>query len=203
MQHRIGRYYHISDPKERLAARIAEGRYVYAQDFVWENRDIMWKVNKRWGTMTQRQIIDELISRPNYQGILAKYRVKAQSIRLSESRTMKSCLGGSKNYMPDKAQMLQRRHRELMHACQKKTRTTYVTKWILSPFRNLNMGYSPSGWGSVYMQNLAMLRGGIPQSDFMEMLLRQSCCSRWSRRRVCHVQRLCLTGKLCQFQATR
>ena len=73
MQHRIGRYYHISDPKERLAARIAEGRYVYAQDFVWENRDIMWKVNKRWGTMTQRQIIDELISRPNYQGILAKY----------------------------------------------------------------------------------------------------------------------------------
>ena len=176
MQHRIGRFKSIINSEERLATRMAEGQYVYAQDFVWENRDILWKVNPRWTSMTQREIIDELLASPNYQGTLSKYRTKAQAINLSGSKTMRSCLGGSKNYMPDKAQMVSRRVRELNHACEKKARDFICEKVDLeATFRKQNIGYgSPSGWGRVYMANLAMLRGGLPQPGKRVDMLREA-----------------------------
>ena len=175
MQHRIGKYEWIENVQERTAARLAEGQYIYALDFLWNNRDIMWVIDRRFGTMNQKEILDDMLGQPDFQMMLQNLRGKASSLRLGGSKQLRECLGGSKNYMPDKAQLIRRRTTELNHACRKTARDFICDKVDLeATFRKKNLGYSsPSGWGSVYMQNLSMLRGGVPDPGARAILIRQ------------------------------
>ena len=162
MQHRIGKFEFIQDPIKRTEARLKEGQYIYALDFLWNNRDIMWVIDRTYGTMNQKEILDHMLNQPDYQMMLSNLRCKASACRLGGSKQLRACLGGSKNYIPDKAQLIQRRIQELNHAARENAQDYICEKVDLEEtFRKKNLGYStPSGWGNIYMANLSMLRGG-------------------------------------------
>ena len=176
MQHRIGKFAFIEDPVKRTEARLKEGQYIYALDFLWNNRDIMWIIDRRYQTMNQKEILDVMLSHPDYHMMLQTLRAKAQALRLGGSKQLRECLGGSKNYIPSKEQMIQRRMLELNHAARKNARDYICEKVDLeSTFRKKNLGYSsPSGWGTIYMENLSMLRGGSKIPGASISLLKQA-----------------------------
>ena len=176
MQHRIGKFKFISDPAERIKARLKEGQYIYALDFVWNNRDIMWIIDRKYQKMNQKDILDDMLSQPDYQIMLQTLRGKAQALRLGGSKQLRACMGGSKSYMPDKKQCVQRRILELNHAARKNGRDYICEKVDLeSAFRKKTLGYSsPSGWGNVYMANLSMLRSGTNLPGATISLLKQA-----------------------------
>jgi hypothetical protein len=108
--------------------------------------------------------------------MLQTLRGKAQALRLGGSKQLRACMGGSKSYMPDKQQCVQRRILELNHAARKNGRDYICEKVDLeSAFRKKTLGYSsPSGWGNVYMANLSMLRSGTNLPGATISLLKQA-----------------------------
>ena len=142
---RIGYFNEIQDPEEKRRLQLYEGRYLMVLYFVNSFRRSMWRFDPRYRTMSQKEILEDMINSNNYNAIMNDFRKKARALQTTSSDQVQTTMGGSKDYMPVKKEVTSRTEEAMNKACMDWAYDRIVDHE--SAFLKKHQGYSNmSGW---------------------------------------------------------
>ena len=113
--------------------------------FVNSFRRSMWRFDPRYRTMSQKEILEDMINSNNYNAIMNDFRKKARALQTTSSDQVQTTMGGSKDYMPVKKEVTSRTEEAMNKACMDWAYDRIVDHE--SAFLKKHQGYSNmSGW---------------------------------------------------------
>ncbi len=142
---KIGYFNEIEDINLKKKLQLYEGRYLIVCHFVNSFRRDMWRFDPKYRTMSEKEILEDILHSNNYFDIMNGFRKKARMLQTTSSKQVQKAMGGSKDYMPVKKEVSARKEEAMNKACIDWAYDRIVDHE--SAFLKKHQGYSNmSGW---------------------------------------------------------
>ena len=157
---KIGLFEEITDPKKRHALQVFEGKYIMVLFMVNEFRDVMWHFDPKYRKMSQKEIVMDIVNDPLFHDKMDEFNRKRRMFSTTGSKQVIKTMGGSKDWMPVKAQMTARSDKMLKTACMDHAYNKIVDHE--GAFLKKHQGYSNmTGW----LHQLKQCTGAMDKLD--------------------------------------
>lgn len=141
----ISDFSEVEDARKRLELKQYEGRYIMALDMINADRNNMWMYDAKFRQMSQKEILNDLVNDKLFHDRMSEFKRKANNLKTRGSKQLIAVMGGSKDWLPVKAQMTAREEEMMNSACVDKVYDRIVDHE--GAFLKKHQGYSNmSGW---------------------------------------------------------